>query len=91
MTIEQFWNSSWKEFNIYVMAHEREQLTNWQRTRSLAYMMYLSNTGDKTKKSIEQFWHLPGDATSEANSEGYASEEQILATIKNMTNGRGGA
>lgn len=87
MTIDQFWDSSWKNFQLYIIAHEREQLTNWQRTRSLAYMIYLSNSGDKHKKSIEQFWKLPGDNATVENDT-FATTEQILETINKMKHGR---
>lgn len=90
MTIEQFWDSSWRDFQLYIIAHEREQLTNWQRTRSIAYMMYLSNSGDKHKKTIEQFWRLPGDNKTEEN-DNFATTEQILETFNKMKYGRGKA
>lgn len=87
MSIEQFWQSTWRDFQLYIIAHEREQLTNWQRTRSIAYMLYLANSGDKLKKTIDQFWHLPGDKKIE-EKDNFATEEQILETINRMTNGR---
>jgi len=84
MTIEQFWNGSFKDFQLYVIAHEREQLYEWQRTRSIAYMTYVTNAG-KHPKSIEQFWRLPSDQPEEPVK--YATDEEIQKRIKELTHG----
>jgi hypothetical protein len=59
MTIEQFWSSTWKEFQIYVLAYERRELQEMRRTRAIAHMIYSANS-DKPM-SVEKFWPLHGD------------------------------
>ena len=59
MSIEQFWCSTWKEFQIYVLAYERREIQELKRTRAIAHMMYMTGGGEE--KRIEKFWPLPGD------------------------------
>jgi len=59
MTIEQFWCSTWKEFQIYVLAYERREILELRRSRSIAFMIY--RTGGGTEDKIERFCPLPGD------------------------------
>lgn len=53
---------TWKDFQICLIAFERNQLEEWRRVRALAHIMYTSNGGEK---NINQFWPLPGDPQAE--------------------------
>lgn len=61
LTIEQFWQMSWRDFSIYVTAHERSELNEWARTRRLSYTIYCSIPDNKPKLSETKFWELPID------------------------------
>jgi hypothetical protein len=50
---------TWKDFSIIVMGKEKKELNEWARTRNLAYIIYLSNTAEKSPKSLRAFWHIP--------------------------------
>ena len=50
---------TWKDFSIIVMGKEKQELNEWARTRNLAYIVYLSNTTEKSPKSIKSFWSIP--------------------------------
>ena len=52
---------TWKEFQIKLLAYERREINEWQKFRFVGFMQYAMNTGDKVKKTIEQFLPLPGD------------------------------
>ena len=41
------------------MGNERKELNQWARTRNLAYIIYLSNSAEKSPKSLKAFWHIP--------------------------------
>ena len=61
LTIEQFWGLTWKEWTIYQAAFVRKELNEWQRTRRVAYMVYLMGSGEKTKKEEHVFHPLASD------------------------------
>ena len=61
ISVKDFWEMSWKEFQIQLLAHERKEINEWQKFRFIGYMQYAMNTGDKVKRTIEQFLPLPGD------------------------------
>ena len=65
LTIEQFWGMTWRDFSIYVIANDRNELQEWAKVRRLSYMIYCSIPTDKTKKSEQSFWSLPIDETEE--------------------------
>ena len=48
---------TWKDFSIIVLGNERKELNEWARTRNLAYIIYLSNSAEKSPKSLKAFWH----------------------------------
>ena len=50
---------TWKDYSIIVLGTERKELNEWARTRNLAYIIYLSNTSEKSPKSIKSFWYIP--------------------------------
>lgn len=59
MSIPAFWRSTWKDVQVYIIAYERKQLTEWQRTRALAHMIYRGAGGDID--DITKFWPMAGD------------------------------
>jgi hypothetical protein len=74
---------TWKDFSIIVMGKERRELNEWARTRNLAYIIYLSNTSEKSPKSIKTFWHIPQiDDTEDEDEKVLMSDEQFTEALK---------
>jgi hypothetical protein len=74
---------TWKDFSIIVMGNEKRELSNWARTRNLAYIIYLSNSAEKSPKSIQSFWPMPGvDNVEEPEKEDLLTDEQLARTFK---------
>ena len=40
LTIEKFWQITWRDFSIYLLGHQRKEIAEWERTREVAYMVY---------------------------------------------------
>lgn len=80
---KEFWEMTWKEFSIIVMGKERQELNEWARTRNLAYIIYLSNTGEKSPKSIKSFWNIPElDNVEDEEEKVYLTDDQLARTLK---------
>jgi len=79
LTIKEFWQLSWREFLLYRMAFENKEIKEWERTRTLAYMIYRSNTTDSAPKSIRAFFPLPTDEVEE--EEPKLTEDQFKRTL----------
>ena len=74
---------TWKDFSIIVMGKEKKELSNWARTRNLAYIIYLSNTTEKSPKSIQSFWSMPEiDNVEEEEKTDLLTDEQLARTFK---------
>ena len=74
---------TWKDFSIIVMGKERQELNEWARTRNLAYIVYLSNTTEKSPKSIKAFWNIPAIDDLEVDEEKVMiTNEQLARTLK---------
>lgn len=74
---------TWKDFSIIVMGNEKKELNNWARTRNLAYIIYLSNTIEKSPKSIQSFWSIPEiDNVEEEEKTDLLTDEQLARTFK---------
>jgi hypothetical protein len=74
---------TWKDFSIIVMGKEKKELNEWARTRNLAYIIYLSNTAEKSPKSLRSFWHIPQiDDVEEVEEKTMLTEEQLARTLK---------
>ena len=74
---------TWKDFSIIVMGKERNELNEWARTRNLAYIIYLSNTPEKSPKSIKSFWSIPElDNTDVKEEKTFLTNEQLARTLK---------
>ena len=84
LTIEQFWEMTWRDWSIYSIAHQRQELNEWARTRNLAYIVYLSSTSEKTPKSLKSFWHLPiiDDVENEDEERTMITDDQLARTLK---------
>jgi hypothetical protein len=82
--IEQFWAMTWREYTIHVMADERNEVNEWHRVRSVVYMIYRMNTGDKIAKKPEQIMPLPGDRNEDRGQP--MSDEEVLRSIKLFSN-----
>ena len=65
------------------MGKEKQELNEWARTRNLAYIIYLSNTTEKSPKSLKTFWHIPqiDDADDQEGKE-LISDEQFAEALK---------
>jgi hypothetical protein len=61
------------------MAYENKEIKEWERTRTLAYMMYRSNTTDSVPKSIKSFFPLPTDEIEEESPK--LTDEQFKRTL----------
>ena len=74
---------TWKDFSIIIMGNERKELNEWARTRNLAYIIYLSNTAEKSPKSLRAFWHIPQiDDSEEEDEKTMLTDEQLARTLK---------
>lgn len=74
---------TWKDFSIIIMGKEKQELNEWARTRNLAYIIYLSNTSEKSPKSLKSFWHIPQiDDAGEPEEKELISEEQFAEALK---------
>ena len=74
---------TWKDFSIIVMGRERQELNEWARTRNLAYIVYLSNSAEKSPKSIKSFWPIPEiDDVEEIEEKVMLNNEQLARTLK---------
>ena len=80
MTINEFWQLTWREFLLYKKAYENQQIKEWERTRTLAYMIYRSNSTDKNPKNIKSFFPLPSDEVEDEKPK--LTEEQLARTLK---------
>ena len=80
----EFWEMTWKDFSIILMGKERNETNEWARTRNLAYIVYLSNTTEKSPKSIKSFWHIPeiDDIEIEGEEKVMLTDEQLARTLK---------
>jgi hypothetical protein len=80
----EFWEMTWKDFSIIVMGNEKRELNEWARTRNLAYIVYLSNSAEKTPKSIKSFWHIPAidDADETTEERTLISDDELARTLK---------
>ena len=83
MTPAEFWEIEWREFHIRSLAAERRELNEWQRTRALAYMIYCANSAEKPK-SIDDFWHLPGDPVPDKGRP--LTDDEIQRTLELYAN-----
>ena len=65
------------------MGKEKKELNEWARTRNLAYIIYLSNTAEKSPKSLKAFWHIPSIDDVEVEEEKtMLTDEQLARTLK---------
>jgi hypothetical protein len=79
----EFWEMTWKDFSIIVMGKEKKELNEWARTRNLAYIIYLSNTSEKSPKSLKSFWHIAAiDDIEEEEEKTMLTDEQLARTLK---------
>lgn len=57
---------TWREFKLKRHGYLRQQKENWNHTRTIAYMTYLSiPEGKSKKKTIDQWWSLDGKKSVE--------------------------
>lgn len=61
------------------MAYDNKEIKEWERTRTLAYMIYRSNTTDTAPKSIRAFFPLPSDEIEE--EEPKLTDDQFKRTL----------
>jgi len=65
------------------MGKERQELNEWARTRNLAYIIYLTNSGESSPKSLKAFWHIPMlDDNEDEEQKEMLSDEQLARTLK---------
>jgi hypothetical protein len=58
-------------------------LNQWARTRNLAYIIYLSNSTEKSPKSLKAFWHIPAIDDLEVEEEKtMITDDQLARTLK---------
>jgi hypothetical protein len=79
----EFWEMTWKDFSIIVMGKEKQELNEWARTRNLAYIIYLSNSAERSPKSLKAFWHIPMlDDNDEEQEKTMLTDDQLARTLK---------
>jgi len=81
LTIEEFWQLTWREFLLYKYAYDNKQIKEWERTRTIAYLIYKSNTTDKSPKSLKAFFPLPSDV-EEVDDSPKLTQDQLARTLK---------
>lgn len=81
LTIEEFWQLTWREFLLYKYAYDNKQVKEWERTRMVAYLIYKANTSDKSPKSIKAFFPLPSDVEEEDKGPKLTTD-QLARTLK---------
>ena len=81
LTIDEFWQLTWREFLLYKMAYDNRQLREWERTRMITYLIYKANTTEKSPKSIKAFFPLPSDV-QEVDEEPKLTQDQLMRTLK---------
>ena len=65
------------------MGNERKELNEWARTRNLAYIIYLSNSAEKSPKSLRAFWHIPMlDDIEDEEEKTMLTDDQLARTLK---------
>jgi len=65
------------------MGKERQELNEWARTRNLAYIIYLTNTMEKSPKSLKAFWHIPMlDDNEDEEKREMLTDDQLARTLK---------
>lgn len=80
LTIDEFWQLTWREFLLYRIAFENRQVKEWERTRLISYMLYRANTTDSNPKSLKSFMPLPTDAVEDDTPK--LTQEQLAETLK---------
>jgi hypothetical protein len=53
----------------------------WERTRTIAYLIYKSNTTDKSPKSLKAFFPLPSDYENVEETP-KLTQDQLMRTLK---------
>ena len=84
LTIEKFWQMTWRDFSIYVIAWERNNLLNVSMTREIVYSVYNAQPRDKGSKmpAKDKMWPLPIDEKIEIKP---PSQEDIERMMKLLT------
>jgi hypothetical protein len=80
LKIEEFWQMTWRDFSIYVIAWERNNLLNVSMTREIVYSVYNSQPRDKGSKmpAKENLWPLPIDEKVEVRPPTQAEIERMM-------------
>lgn len=85
MTIDQFWDSTFRDISIYRLAAERRQLSKDRGIRSICYAIYLQYAS-KPVMRITDFMPLPGDKPPKKWSEhlpgDYLTEQEFIQAMK---------
>lgn len=71
---------TWKDFQIMVMAKERNEVNEWRRIRSIVHMLYAANTSDKPARSAADIMPLPGDPIRDRGK--VLTREEVMNTFK---------
>ena len=75
---------TWKDFSIIVLGNERKELNEWARTRNLDFIIYLSNSTEKSQKSIKAFWPIDmiDDNDEQQEEKIMLTDDQLARTLK---------
>ena len=63
------------------MAYSLKEKAEWLRVRSICYTIYLSNTVDKSPKSIDAFWPMDDGNKGRKEDEGRPLSDDEIAKI----------
>jgi hypothetical protein len=80
LTINEFWQLTWREFLLYKTAYQNKEVREWERTRMVAYLIYKVNTSEKSPKSLKSFFPLPSDEVEDDKPK--LTQEQLARTLK---------
>lgn len=85
LTIERFWQMTWRDFSIYVMAWERNSILRLVETREIVYSIYNAQPKDKNFRmpAKEKLWPLPIDERPEPLRP--PTQEEIERMMKLLT------
>ena len=71
---------TWRDFILFVSGYRKKQISEWERTRMIVWMVYRMNTSDKHPKTPEKLIPLETDPIADRGEP--LSEEQIALILK---------
>ena len=74
---------------LILVAYSLKEKAEWLRVRSICYTIYLSNTSDKSPKSIDTFWPMDDEVNKKGGEGRPLNDDEIAKIIMLHKYGRG--